>query len=77
MDEPRSLKREKSEQKKTEPVRASTLISVVTAAVMILLDKFGVANFTAVEVSIILSAVIALANEVARMKVWAPYRGEQ
>ena len=54
----------------TEPVRMSSLVAVVSAAIMIILDKVGVANFTAVEVSIILSAVIALANEVARMKVF-------
>lgn len=69
-------RKHRNEDPKTEPVRMSSLIAVITAAVMILLDKFGVANFTAVEVSIILSAIIALANEVARMKVWAPRKSE-
>jgi hypothetical protein len=60
--------------RKTEPVRISSTITVVSAAVMILLDKFGVANFSAVEVSMILAAIAALANEAARMKVFAPVR---
>jgi hypothetical protein len=57
-------------------VRISSTITVVSAAVMILLDKFGVANFSAVEVSMILAAIAALANEAARMKVFAPPRGK-
>jgi hypothetical protein len=68
-----NVRRRKSENQKAEPVRMSSLISVLTAAAMILLDKFGVANFSATEIAIILSAIIALANEAARMKVFAPY----
>lgn len=62
------------EAKKEEPVRTSSGVSIVAAALLIVLNQFGVTGFTAEEATIIVGAIFILANEVARLKVWAAYK---
>ncbi len=62
------------EAKKEEPVRASSGVGIVAAALLIILNQFGVVSFSEEEAVIIVSAIFVLANEAARLKVWAPYK---
>lgn len=59
---------------KEEPVRQASGVTIFAAALVILANKTGWADLSVEESTVIMVAVFALANEVARYRVWAKYK---
>lgn len=59
------------EPQKEEPVRRATGEAAIAGGLVVVCNRLGLADFTLEEALMIVLAVFALANEVARMHVWA------